>query len=355
VIRPFGLRDVLTIRRLAPQGVAFDLERLLLDAPSPLQAAVTGYLSRYHLGAVTCIHDGADERKDLGGFVQAWPNARQSRWDLAFMAPALDQPSAGDIWYRLLTYLIIFAAEQGVYRLFAHSAEDGESEEVFRQSGFHVAVREEVFRLAEPRAPLVMPKGLRALGEPDRVAVQALYGQVVPRSAQDPDTGSPFRTTLNPSTLSTSTIVAEYVWEERGQVLAYYGLLSGSRGYWLEVQARPERRGDLLHHIKYVLSLAPSTDGRPVYCAVPDYNVGLGWLLRALHFQSHARQVLLVAHTAVRARVRQVALIPRLEGSVETGAPARAPYQARGPLAPEETLRERPRGDMGKCGGSAGL
>jgi len=326
VIRPFGLRDVLTIRRLEPQGVAFDLERLLLDAPSPLQAALVGCLSRYHLGAVTCIHEGAEERKDLRGFVQAWPNAKQSRWDLAYIAPALGQPAANDIWYRLLTYLIIFAAEQGVYRVFARSAEDGEAEDVFRQAGFRVAGCDEVFRLVEAQPSLAIPKGLRPLGEQDRWAVQQLYSQLVPRCAQDPDTGSPYRTTLNPSTLSTSTVAGEFVWSEKGQVLAYYGLLSGARGYWLEVLVRPEHRGDILHHIKYLLSLTHSAGERPIYCAVPDYAVGLGWLLRTLHFESYARQVLLVAHTAVRVRARQNALVTRLEGGVDVGAPIHSPF-----------------------------
>lgn len=337
MIRPFGLRDALTIKRLEPQWVAFDLERLLLDTPSPLAAAVAGYLTRSHLGAVTCIHDGADDSADLRGFVQAWPNPKASRWDLAFLAPSLHQhPGACDIWYRLLTYLIIYAAEQRVRRVFARTAEDGAVEDALRQAGFRAVVREEVFRLDRLQAGVGMPKGLRPLDEQDSWALGQFYGQVLPRIAQDPDSGAPYRTTRNPSTLSTSTVVGEYVWAEQGHILAYFGLLRGARGSWLEVLVRPDRRGDVLHHLRYMLGLVSGSDG-PLYCAVPDYAVGLAWLLRTLHFVPQARQVLMVAQTAVREHVRPGVLVSRLEGSVEAGAPLQSSCQLE-TLPPAERL-----------------
>lgn len=308
----------MTIRRLAPQGVAFDLERLLLDTSSPLTSAIAGYLTRSHLGAVTCIHDGADDQQDLRGFVQALPNAKSSRWDVAYLSPSLRQHAgASDIWYRLLTYLIIYAAEQHVCRVFARSAEDGEAEDVLRQAGFRVVQREEVFRLEGAQPALPVPKGLRPVTEQDRWALQQFYARTVPRNALDPFTGASYRTTRNPSTLASYAVLGEYVWTDREQTLAYYGLLSGARGCWLEVLVRPEHRGDILHQIKFMLGLAPANRG-PVYCGVPDYSVGLAWLLRTLHFESQARQVLMVAHTAVRERVRQGVLVSRLESSVET-------------------------------------
>ncbi len=325
MIRPFSLRDILTIRRLAPQGVAFDLERLLLDTSAPVSSAIAGYLTRSHLGAVTCIHDGAGDQHDLRGFVQALPNIRASRWDLAYLAPALSQqPGASDVWYRLLTYLVIYAAEQRVGRVFARSAEDSEAEDLFRQAGFRAALREEVFKLpgAQPRVP--MPKPLRPVTEQDRWALQQFYGRAVPRQAQDPDSGLSYRTTRNPSTLSISTILGEYVWSYREQILAYYGLLSGPRGCWLEVLVRPEHRGDILHHLRFMLGLPPAESG-PIYCGVPDYSVGLAWLLRTLHFEPQARQVLMIAQTAVRERVRHGVLVSRLEGNVETSVSIQMP------------------------------
>jgi len=325
VIRPFSLRDALTIRRLAPQGVAFDLERLLLDTSSPLTAAIAGYLTRSHLGAVTCIHDGANDQQNLRGFVQAMPNARSSRWDVAYLSPSLGQhPDASDIWYRLLTYLIIYAAEQRICRVFARSSEDGEAEDVLRQAGFRVVMREEVFGLEGAQPALPVPKGLRAVTEQDRWALQQFYGHTVPRNALDPLSGTSYRTTHNPSTLSSYAVLGEYVWTERQQILAYYGLLSGARGCWLEVLVRPEHRGDILHHIKFMLGLARSNSG-PIYCGVPDYSVGLAWLLRTLHFEPQARQVLMVAQTAVRERVHQGVLVSRLEGSIETSVPVQLP------------------------------
>ncbi|MBC7238813.1 MAG: hypothetical protein H5T71_01775, partial [Chloroflexi bacterium] len=44
-----------------------------------------------------------------------------------------------------------------------------------------------------------------------------------------------------------------------------------------------------------------------------DYGVGLAWVRRTLGFESYHRQVLMVAHTMARARVRRPLLAARME------------------------------------------
>ena len=309
MIRPFGLRDVVKIRKLQPEGVAFDLRKLLLDTSSPVHSALIGYLTYHHLGAVTCIHDGAGEGKDLRGFVQVWPNPEKSEWSLAFLAPSLDyHVKAADIWYRLLTYLVIYGAEQGVSRIAARAPEDGEIEDVLRQAGFTVVNREEVFVFSGdiPYAPI--PKGLYRIESVNRWAVGELFRQVVPHCVQAGTFPTCWQMTGVGAPIA-SGASEEFVWVQEDKALAYFGLQHTGRGCWLDIVVRPEQR-----------TLSRCAD-KPIYCAVPDYSVGLGWLLRTLGFTSYARQVLLVAYTAARVPVRRPVMVTGLERTADMGTP----------------------------------
>ena len=317
MIRLFGLRDVLMVKQLQPQGVAFDLRRLLLHSSSPLHSALAGYLTHYGLGTITCVHEGTKEGRNLKGFAQVWPRADQSEWDIVFLSPALDQhQNAADLWYRLLTYLTILGAEQGIRRIYARSSEDAEAEDIFRQAGFTVITREEVFALRREPAAASRLSGLRPLTAQDSWALDELYRQAVPQLVQQAE-GLPSRSGLARYHLSGSSRRSrEYVWAEEGKLIAYMGWYSSPRGYWLEVVARPECRANTLPYIKYILSLIGCSTTMPVYCSVPDYDVGLGWLLRTLGFESSTRQVLLVVHTAARVPVRRKIMVAGLERSV---------------------------------------
>ena len=320
MIRPFGLRDVFAIRRLTPRGVGFDLRCLLLHSPSPAHCALLGYLTRHHLGTITCIHERSKEL-ETEGIIQVWPCADQAEWDLAFLAPSLDHHrDAPDVWLRMLTHLIVLAARRDVERVCARSSEDAEAEDLLRKAGFTVVEREEVFVLSHQPAPAPSPKGLRQLDRRDREALDELYSQVRPPLVQQAE-GLQRHWSTPPHLTSLGLVAAsEHVWAERGRIIAYLGLCSSSRGHWLEVVVRPERRADVLPYAKHVLTLARCTARTPVYCPVPDHDVGLGWLLRTLGFESYSRQVLLVAHTVARVPVGRRITISGLERSVDMGA-----------------------------------
>jgi hypothetical protein len=325
VIRLFGLRDILMLRQLEAQGVGFDLRQLLLYSPSPVRSALVGYLTHYQLGTITCVHEGKGKGDggNLRGFAQAWPRTDQAEWDLAFLAPALDEHrNAPDLWYRLLTYMIILGAEQGALRIYARMSEDAEAEDLFRQAGFTVLSREEIFALPREVSPAPAPKGLRWVMPQDRWALEELYRQVVPQLVQQAEGFSPHWGMTHRRVLASSAPAHEYVWTEKGQIVAYLGLCNSPRGHWLEIVVRPEYRAETLPSIKYMLTLAKCSAKQPIYCPVPDYDVGLGWLLRTLGFESYTRQVLLVAHTVARVPVRRPLIVPTLERSVNIRTPA---------------------------------
>lgn len=317
MIRLFGLRDVLMIRQLQSQGVAFDLRRLLLHSSSPMRSALAGYLTHYHLGTTTCVHEGAKEGRNLRGFAQVCPRADQAEWNLVFLAPSLERHrNAADLWYRLLTYLTILGAEQGILRIYARSSEDANAEDVFRQAGFTVITREEVFAFPREFAPALRPNGLRPLTPQDGWALDELYRQAMPQLVQQAEGFPSHPGVTRYRQPGSAHHTREYVWVEQDKVIAYIGCCSSPKGHWLEVVARPECRANTLPCIRYILSQVGCSADMPVYCPVPDYDVGLGWLLRTLGFEPYMRQVLLVVHTAARVPVRRQIIVPALERSV---------------------------------------
>ena len=134
------------LKDLWRMGVAFDLKRSLLDAPSPAHSALIGYLTRHRLGAFTCIDESG--RGKPQACVQTWADGDRLTWSLGFVSPSLDGSSTvADGWRRLLGHLIVSGAQRGIERIAVGSAEDAAVEDLLREIGFRVAGREEVFVL----------------------------------------------------------------------------------------------------------------------------------------------------------------------------------------------------------------
>jgi hypothetical protein len=284
-----------------------------------MHSAFLGYITRHHMGARTCVYEDANSS---AGLAQVWPRPDHTEWDLAFLSPSLDHSDhAVQIWQRLLSHLIIVGAERGILRIYARSSEDSEIEEVLRQVGFTVVTREEIFVLSQPPAPAPLPKGLRRVDRDDLGALDAFYCQVMPRMLHQAASPCPYScaSAAPHRTVMSFVSVDEFVWTEKGKIIAYLGLYSSPKGYWLDVVVRPEYRADVLPYIKYVLALTECSPGTPVYSPVFDYSVGLGWLLRTLGFESFTRQVLLVAHTMACIPIRRQVMIRALERGIDVG------------------------------------
>jgi hypothetical protein len=321
----------MAVRRLQSQGVAFDLKRVLLFPALPLQSALLGYVTRHHFGAFTCVEDARPEDEPFGGdlntcaaFAQVLPRADGSAWDLAYLAPdlaAADQVL--DRWLQLVSLLMILAAERGVQRLCARSPEDAPVEDALRQAGFSVLGREEVFCLRAPQNPSPCPPGLTSMSGRHRPAVAALYHQVHPRLHQQAESAPPCVVNDSYAHIALPGASTEYVWFRENRLVAYFGLTRSARGHWLDVMVRPEFRGELLPALKYVLAQTDCSEALPVFSAVPDHGVGLGWVLRTLGFESFARQSLLVAFPLARIPQRRPVMVSGLEGRVDVGTPLR--------------------------------
>ncbi len=313
--RTFTLKDLWAVKHLEQRGVGFDLRNSLVHPRTPSQSAVIGYLTRHHLGVVTCVHDDGG-----GGFVQVWPQGGALSWHLSYLSPSLNEcPAAEDVWNVLLSQLLRCASAQGMRRVFARCAEDVEIESVLRQNGFGLVTREEVYVLTKPLTPVPAPRGLRRLDDGDQWSLQQLYGQAVPSLVQKAEGLAPHEARSPLQTLA-SPPDEHWVWVDHGEIVAHLGVSHGERGTWVDGVVRPDRRGDVLPYLRYLLAQQPCLPERPLYVCVPDYAVGLGWLLRTLGLETFARQAVMVAQTAARETVPRKTLVPGLEG-VDCGAP----------------------------------
>jgi len=321
VIRPFGLRDLFHIRQLDLPITAFDVRRLLLYAPSVTGAAVLGYFTRHHLGAVTYMQQQNSQAGELEGFVEAWPIARRPEWDLAFVAPAIESKGTDKVWRRLLSSLIVAAAEKDISRIYARAPEDTQTEQVLRQVGFTLVKREEIFSLTSQPDPVPRVAGLRRVGREDSSALSALCRRAQPRLGGNAERVSSYRGSDFYPHLQTHTVADQYMWIRENAPVAYLGLQGSSRGYWLDIIRDPDNRSNLLSCIKHVLSSTKCAKNMPVYCPVPDYSSELGSLLRELGFTSYTRQVVLVAHTIARVREKYDIPVSALDRGVEIGTP----------------------------------
>lgn len=321
MIRLFGLRDVLGLKALQPVSVSLDLRREVLYRPAPLRSAVLGYLTRHHFGPLTWMCEGVRGEPGIQGFAQVWPSAWREDWSLGAVAPAPDVPGAEWVWRELLNGLVRRAAEHGRPRILARVPEDSEVEHALRAGGFLAATKEELFCLTRPLKPVASPRNLFSTRSSDAWAIGELYRQVVPRHVQEAEASVGHGCGTPGGYLFGARAVEERIWMEEGRANAYFALSAAPLGHWLEVLVRPEHRTDILPHIRYILSRVDVAPHRPVYCSVPDYAVGVGWMLRTLSFQSLHRQVQMVMHVAARLPLRRPSMVAGLEAGVDIRAP----------------------------------
>ncbi|MHB9034683.1 MAG: hypothetical protein ACYC6L_16750 [Anaerolineae bacterium] len=299
---------------------------------SPLTTALIGLISHEQLGSINFVYTSHSNHDIKGGFASVSPRRSVPYWDLEYMAPALDtSASASNIWDKLLTHLGIYGASCGVSRIYARTAEDPEVEDILHQVGYTIVSRSEVFVLVNRPSPVMAPRGLHRLEPQDAASLYRLFHEVVPPLAQQAEGLPSHWSSIKTRRLGMFSKFGEYIWVEKNRANAYFCLCETGRANWLHVVVRPEYRAEILPLIKHVLASSENPIV-PTYCEVPDYSVGTGWLLRALGFESYAKQVTMVEHTLVRVPVFQRVLVPGLEASPEVGSPARPVFRCESEL-----------------------
>jgi len=321
VLRPFGLHDMVAMRQLQGQSVPLDVRRRLLYRDAPARDALIGFLTRHHLGPLTWMLGEDDDAWQGKAFAQVWSVPARRDWNLIAMAPALDADAhVESTWRDMLQALVPWAVENGVFRIVSRVDEGSEPERVLRTSGYIATVRQELFRLESHPGAVACPRGLQPAHPRHDWALGELYYQVVPPAVQDAEAAFS-RACAGPRRyLLGGESAREYVWQDAERVNAYLAIAYAPQGLWLNILVRPEYRADIAPHVRYVLGQVQETDPRPIYCAVPDYAVGIGWVLRTLGFQAAGRHAHMVQHVAARVPVWRPLVVRGMDGAVDIRA-----------------------------------
>jgi hypothetical protein len=338
VTRPFGLRDFGLLLSLRGLGLNLDMQRAALWRPQPLDPALAAVLPWRNLGTLTYV--GRTDNSRAFGFVQVGTQAERREWQVIHLAPWLPQDEEGaTTWVGLLTDLGVLAGQWGALRIRAGVVAGGAEEDAFRQAGFSVYAREEVYRLWSPRPEGGASCALRALMDDDAWALLQLAGQVVPAPVQQAEGMS----VIDPSVSLAARLGISH---EQGFVLpgavelcAYAGLNRGPEGVWARILLHPEAGEMAATVVRHVIRVASPT---PVlYCPVREYQSGLRGVLAGMGFEHAGAQVWMVKHTARLAEAPRFRHLAVLEKRAEAATTPLRPLQALGATPLSWMTRER--------------
>ncbi len=360
VIRPFGLTDVLLVRRLQRTGAALAIEHILTHPRAPLWIALTAPWPWAGVGVATYVLTDRGSDGLVAGFVQLIKRTARPEADVLHLAPALTAAPAGeDIWAGLLTHCIRAAGSHGLQRVYVSIPDGGPEEACLKEVGYSLYTRETIYRLAvvppvaHPRgdhfprdgrdrggllgagsgAPLALrrdlPAGFRPQLPQDSWALQRLYAKGTPHLVQQAEgagagqVGSPPLSWWEPDRWQ--GIVLEPAGEVRGAVQVHIG----RAGHWLRVWgtnvlAARELRALIEQGLRLISVAQPGGghDALPVYVTVRDYEVGLASALTGFGFAPFSERARFVKHTA--AAVRAATPVVRAVREVRQEVPARS-------------------------------
>lgn len=318
--------DLRALAELASHGMELDLERARLSAASPLTDALASRVPFSNMGAETFVLYSNGRKQRALGVVQARPRRNRPEADITFIAPALDyDPDAVTTWYRLLAEATRGLGELGCQRIYAQVPAGNGAEEVFRQAGFVVFTREDIYSLDPERTDPLWGDGqsgaetatsLRRMRKRDGWSVLRLYNALTPRSVQHAE--AMLTTEGAPGELEDwweNSNGTSYVFERDGQVVGIVRVTRGRLASWVRLHLHPDALRFADDLVAETVALVSKTRARPIYVGVRDYEGGIRAALCAAGFELQMTRSHMVKHTTVRVRAAVPWLTPVLESA----------------------------------------
>lgn len=309
---PPVLHDLRALAELASHGVELEYERVVLSAASPLTDALASRVSFGNMGAETFVLYANGRKQRALGVVQARVRKNRPEADITFIAPSLEhEPEAATTWYRLLAEATNSFGEAGVQRIYAHLPSGNGAEEVFRQAGFGVFTRQEIFMLTPERISKRTASqtnvSLRRMRKRDAWSVLRLYSAITPRNVQHAEamlTTEGATGTLNDwwENLNGTSYLFERPTAGGPSPAGIVRVTRGRLATWARLHLHPDARGLGDEMVAELIALVSRTRARPIYVGVRDYEGGVRAALGAAGFERQMEQSLMVKHTTVRVR-----------------------------------------------------
>ncbi len=319
--RWLNLDDLIAVRQLQARGVQLDLERAVLWPHTPLQAALTPHFPSGLISAETIVLYPNTSRRAIG-FLQARGRRGRPEADVVFIAPSLEaDDDAVSIWYRLLAECAKEIGGRGGQRLFAQVAGGNGVEEVFRQAGFSVYAREDIYRLTSWPTNLTKENSLRHQRARDGWTLLRLYAQFTPRPVQIAEGMlSPEGQGGKMGDWWDQSGGSGHILQVENELVGAVRVRRGDAAYWLRFWLHPQAQEQSEQLVRGALSLLWAAPHRPIYCGIREYETGIRDELEAAGFRYLLTRSLLVKHTTVRAKESVLKLMPALEKRPEPAA-----------------------------------
>lgn len=319
MIAPPVLTDLRAVFELASQGVELDLARARLSPQSPLTEALASRLSFGGMGAETFVLYPDGRKQRALGMVQARLRKNHPEADITFIAPDLEsEHDAVATWYRLLAEATNSLGESGIQRLYVQVSCGNGAEEVFRQAGFNVYARENVFLLPADRAAANNVSGgvttLRRQRKRDSWNLMRLYSALTPRQVQSAEgtvagEGGPLKLDETWENVNSTG----YILERQNALVGTVRMQKGRLASWLRLYLHPQAQAYADDLVREAVMLASKTRARPIYASVRHYEGGIRAALEAIGFEWQFERCLMVKHTTVRVKEAIPWLAPVLE------------------------------------------
>ncbi len=320
---PPVLQDLRALAELGSQGVELDFERLHLSGTSPFADALASRMSFGSMGAETYVLYANGRKQRALGVVQARHRKNRPEADITFIAPALAQdPVVVATWYRLLSEATNGLGELGCQRIYATVPAGNSVEEVFRQAGFTVYTREQVYILdaqgvsaflAGHPARVGGTATLRRMRKRDGWNVLRLYAAVTPRNVQYAEGMFTTEGAANLDDWWENANGTSYVLETNNALTGIVRVARGRLASWVRLHRASQAAGFADEMVAAAIALVSKTRVRPIYVGVRDYEGGICGALEAVGFVRQSERSHMVKYTTVRVREPVPWLAPVLE------------------------------------------
>ncbi|RLC78119.1 MAG: hypothetical protein DRI61_10395 [Chloroflexi bacterium] len=244
----------------------------------------------------TYVMQETDDNGHLRGFIQVQRDPYRPGVQVIYLAPSpVYEESAYQVWARLLEYAVLRLRNLGVKRLFADVPEA--EEEPFRELGFALYAREDVYILEEAPRNLPEPEGWRPSESKDRWDVQRLYKLTTPLPVQQVEN------TITGITGSEGFLSRflrkreEWLLRSKGETIAY---LQGAREGGmtsLRLVIHPEFTSESEKLVGTALALASLRWPAPYAIRVRNYEGGIRGALESWSGRFYKTLSLMVRHT----------------------------------------------------------
>jgi hypothetical protein len=236
----------------------------------------------------TGVYESPDSTEK--SIAQVYQSSKSSSAYINFLLHLENAPQANLV--SLLEHLVKQAGCWGANQVVADLESDALLFPLFRQAGFSVLAKQQVFKCPPPeKAADQSTKRWRIWKSADIPAMRCLYQTLVPPLVQP----------VEP--LSRREMLGLVFYDQKGCLQAYADLVYGPTGIWVLPVIHPQVKEDMAGLLTELLQALPDRNGRNIYVTTRSYQPWVEQALLDLSANPGPEQAVMVHYMALRQRV----------------------------------------------------